>query len=332
MNSILRVVAKCTKNKFISLDTKGKQFNTLVAQQSKRKIRASQTKINLRDYRVRAGYLNAKPRNFESHRLFFGSVVTVTTVGLLGYSFDCSVQTSCEGSLHKTRNDDSNSFGFTNRDKPIKHVVVLMAMEQEAQPFLSKHNFKLIDSPPWDNKLPFVAYEGDVGKMKVTLVWAGQDKRYQVNNVATTASTLSCYVAIQAFEPDLIISAGTAGGFKSTGGEIADVYISSKCVFHSRRIPDSGTGYSEYGFGHYRSPPLEILANRVKCKIGVISTSDSLDFTPKDLQIMRSEGACIKEMEAAAIACKFSSILFYFHTHFCTKIIVRERISNSATP
>ena len=83
MNSILRVVAKCTKNKFISLDTKGKQFNTLLAQQSKRKVRASQ-----RDYRVRAGYLNAKPRNFESHRLFFGSVATVTTVGLLGYSFD----------------------------------------------------------------------------------------------------------------------------------------------------------------------------------------------------------------------------------------------------
>eukprot|EP00944_MAST-04C_sp_MAST-4C-sp1_P001412 g1412.t1 len=328
MNTILRLAAKCTEKTFTALDTKGKQLNRLVAQPIKRTSRASQTK-NLRDCRVRARYLNAntKPRNFEN--LFFGSVVTISTVGLLGYSFDCSFQSRCEGSLDKQGSDDSKSSAFTTRDKPIKHVVVLMAMEQEAEPFISKHNFKPIDSPPWDKKLPFVAYEGRVGKMKVTLVWAGQDKRYQVNNVATTASTLSCYVAIQAFKPDLIISAGTAGGFKSAGGEIADVYISSKCVFHSRRIPDSGTGYSEYGFGHYRSPPLEILANRVKCKIGVISTSDSLDFTPKDLQIMRGEGASIKEMEAAAIACKFS---LYFHTHFCKKITARERISNPATP
>ena len=133
---------------------------------------------------------------------------------------------------------------------------------------------------------------------------------------------LSCYVAIQAFKPDLIISAGTAGGFKSAGGEIADVYISSKCVFHSRRIPDSGTGYSEYGFGHYRSPPLEILANQVKCKIGVISTSDSLDFTPKDLQIMRGEGASIKEMEAAAIACKFLLKPILFSSTFAHKLTI----------
>ena len=187
-----------------------------------------------------------------------------------------------------------------------------MAMEQEAAPFIKQHNLKLIKHPPWNSNLPFVAYEGVVGGMNVKLVWAGHDKRYKVNNVATTASTLSCYIAFEDFKPDLIISAGTAGGFKSAGGEIADVYLSSKCVFHSRRIPDSDTGYSEYGFGHYRSPPLELLANEAQCKIGVISTSDSLDYTSKDLQIMRGEGACIKEMEAAAIAwvCQQCSVPF----------------------
>ena len=74
---------------------------------------------------------------------------------------------------------------------------------------------------------------GDVGKMKVTLVWAGQDKRYQVNNVATTASTLSCYVAIQAFEPDLIISAGTAGGLKVPAVKL-QMYILVVNVFFIR--------------------------------------------------------------------------------------------------
>ena len=134
-------------------------MNGLVAQPIKRMIRASQTK-NLRDCRVRARHLNSKPRIFEN--VFFGSVVTVSAVGLLGYSFDCSFQSSCEGSLDKQGSNDSASSAFTTRDKPIKHVVVLMAMEQEAEPFISKHNFKPIDSPPWDNKLPFVAYEGGV--------------------------------------------------------------------------------------------------------------------------------------------------------------------------
>ena len=56
--------------------------------------------------------------------------------------------------------------------------------------------------------------------MNVKLVWAGHDKRYKVNNVATTVLHC-CYIAFEAFKPDLIISAGTAGGFKSAGGEIA---------------------------------------------------------------------------------------------------------------
>ena len=233
------------------------------------------------------------------------AILAAMTTGtlMLMYISQENKQHTCE-SEKRTRSKDI--------DKPINNIVILMAMEQEAAPFIKQHNLKLIKHPPWNSNLPFVAYEGVVGGMNVKLVWAGHDKRYKVNNVATTASTLSCYIAFEAFKPDLIISAGTAGGFKSAGGEIADVYLSSKCVFHSRRIPDSDTGYSEYGFGHYRSPPLELLANEAQCKIGVISTSDSLDYTSKDLQIMRGEGACIKEMEAAAIAwvCQQCSVPF----------------------
>jgi hypothetical protein len=36
--------------------------------------------------------------------------------------------------------------------------------------------------------------------------------------------------------------------------------------------------------------------------MGVVSTSDSLDHTQRDLDVMRSEGAAVKEMEAAACA------------------------------
>ena len=58
----------------------------------------------------------------------------------------------------------------------------------------------------------------------------------------------------------------------------------------------------ESGFGHYRSPPLLGLARAAGLKLGVVSTSDSLDATPLDLQLMAGEGASVKEMEAAAVA------------------------------
>ena len=80
------------------------------------------------------------------------------------------------------------------------------------------------------------------------------------------------------------------------GGKIADVYISTKSVFHSRRIP-SGNDYEEYGFGHFRSPMLDKLAREAGVKQGVVTTSDSLDFTQKDMCLMKSEGAAVKDME-----------------------------------
>merc|ERR1711939_90959 len=102
------------------------------------------------------------------------------------------------------------------------------------------------------------AYKGEVSNATVWLVWAGNDIRFNaVNNVGTTASAVSAYASIIEFQPDLVISAGTAGGFKSAGGCIGDVYLSTKCVFHGRRIPAwDGGEYEEYGYGHYRSPPL----------------------------------------------------------------------------
>ena len=47
---------------------------------------------------------------------------------------------------------------------------------------------------------------------------------------------------------------------------------------------------------------LGALAAACGLKLGVVSTSDSLDSTPTDLHLMRAEGAAVKEMEAAAVA------------------------------
>jgi 5'-methylthioadenosine nucleosidase len=147
----------------------------------------------------------------------------------------------------------------------------------------------------------------------VHLIWNGRCKIHSCNLVATTAAGVAAYAALQVFHPDLVISAGTAGGFSELGACIGDVYLSTKCIFHARRIPlclpskDEGCGFKvkhfeEYGFGHFRSPPLNHLAKTVGVKQGIVSSSDCLDCSEIDLQLLRSEGAVVKEMEAAAVA------------------------------
>ena len=54
-----------------------------------------------------------------------------------------------------------------------------------------------------------------MGQLSVNLVWNGKCAINGVDNVGTVAASLATYLAIQAINPDLVISAGTAGGFKS---------------------------------------------------------------------------------------------------------------------
>lgn len=194
---------------------------------------------------------------------------------------------------------------------PIKRVVIVVAMQEEAEPFIKKHDLKQKTPSPFLAGMPMICYCGVVSKIEIFLIWTGRDERYKVNNVATTAASVATYAAICAFKPELVLSAGTAGGFGAIGASVGDVFLSTKCVYHNRLIP-AGTHFEEYGFGHFRSPSLPLLAARCGLKMGVVSTSDSLDCTAQDLELMRSEGASVKEMEAAAVAwvCQQANVPF----------------------
>ncbi len=58
-----------------------------------------------------------------------------------------------------------------------------------------------------------------------------------MDNVGTVPAALTAYLALQAFDPDLVISTGTAGGFGAQGAAIGDVFLSTATVNHDRRIP-----------------------------------------------------------------------------------------------
>jgi 5'-methylthioadenosine nucleosidase len=60
-----------------------------------------------------------------------------------------------------------------------------------------------------------VTYSGQHGGLDVHVVWSGHDTEHNVDLIGTVPASLATYLACQAFNPDLIISAGTAGGFRA---------------------------------------------------------------------------------------------------------------------
>ncbi len=179
-------------------------------------------------------------------------------------------------------------------------IALIFAMEIEAAPVIEKLQLKphpLYEDP----KMPFRHYAGNMKNFEILLSLNGKDARYNVDNIGTIPAALNTYVTLSRYQPQLLINAGTAGGFSYHGSKIGDVYLSEEAFrFHDRRIPLSK--YEEYGVGHFPALDLSHLAQTLQLKKGVITTSDSIDFTPQDLEIMTRNKGVVKEMEAASIA------------------------------
>ena len=112
---------------------------------------------------------------------------------------------------------------------------------------------------------------------------------------------LLAHLTIEALRPDLVVSAGTAGGFKAKGAAIGDVFLSAEpVVFHDRRI--GLPGFKEMGIGSYPCVDTASMAQSLGLKRGVVTSGSSLDHPEADLAVMRETGGSVKEMEAAAIA------------------------------
>jgi 5'-methylthioadenosine nucleosidase len=107
-------------------------------------------------------------------------------------------------------------------------------------------------------------------------------------------------MALTEIQPDLVINAGTAGGFRKRTAEIGDVFLSTSIKHHDRRIPIPG--FVEYGRGNHQAHFPENLIKAHGYKSGIITTSNSLDHTEMDDIIMEENQASVKEMEAASIA------------------------------
>ena len=183
----------------------------------------------------------------------------------------------------------------------VRRVVVIMAMEAEAEPVLAAVNAQQMDTPAWAAALPTQLYVALVDKIELVVAVNGVDPATGVDCVGTQAAALSTQVAIAAHAPDLVISAGTAGGYQRHGAEIGDAYLAwPSLVHHDRRI--ALPVFDEFGRGEHPAADLRSVATALGLRTAIVTTGNSLDETATDAEWILASGAEVKEMEAAAVA------------------------------
>eukprot|EP00947_MAST-08B_sp_MAST-8B-sp1_P005069 g5069.t1 len=197
----------------------------------------------------------------------------------------------------------------------VRRVLVVIAMEGEAMPAVTSLKLEktgdilpaaapgVCFSGTCRGVAPSGEGEGKEGEeAQVAVVMAAKDAVEGVDSVGTVPAALNTFLAIQSFKPDLIINAGTCGGFKARGGDIGDVYVATKFVNHDRRIPGLGPAFENYGLGIREGPAVDKLIAELGYKPGVVSTGNSLDCLDSEMALFEKHGATCKEMEAAGMA------------------------------
>jgi Nucleoside phosphorylase len=193
-------------------------------------------------------------------------------------------------------------------------------MEAEAAPLIQH---LALESVPdfFPATTPFLAYQGSHHQCNLTVITNGKDMVHGtgVDNVGTIPAALSTYLALSKLNSnsnnnshsnshtntdnktvDLLINAGTCGGFQKMGAQIGDVYLTTSVAHHDRRIPIPS--FTDYGIGKIESAQVINLASSIQAKMGVCTTGNSLDAHDLDHFHMDQNQASVKDMEAAAIA------------------------------
>ena len=183
-----------------------------------------------------------------------------------------------------------------------------MAMEAEAAPLRSALGATTIAAPDWAASLPVrLAAADGAGRPDVILAVSGSDPICDVDCIGSTAAALTTQVALAAAaerwgsDPDVLLSVGTAGGWHRADASIGDVYLAwDRFVCHDRRI--DLPGFDAFGRGDHPAADLRSHAEALGCRLGIVTTGDSLDESPDDAARIVASGAEVKEMEAAAVA------------------------------
>lgn len=180
----------------------------------------------------------------------------------------------------------------------LSNILVVVAMQKEAIFFINDMHLHKMGF--LEKGFPVVWYHGKINGKEINLLTNGESDKFHLDNVGTQPATLTTTLGIIKFHPNLIISAGSAGGSENNNAYIGDIFLSKSIDFFSRRIP--GT-YFKYGYGSYESfvVPNEIV-KKYKLKIGINCSGDSFDENNTDIEQFKELKCSVKEMEAAGVA------------------------------
>ena len=182
----------------------------------------------------------------------------------------------------------------------MKKIAIIVAMEAEASKLIQELNFQKIASI--EPKLSIEAFQTTYKNLNIHLVLNGKDKTHQVDSIGPMTSTLTAYLTLKNFQPDLLLNTGTCGAFKSKDASIAKVYLCNEFCSHDGRV--SIPGFKEYGTNatKFEQPEINKILSLSNLEQAVVSTGNSLDISTEDLSRLEKHEKVVKEMEAASIA------------------------------
>lgn len=200
--------------------------------------------------------------------------------------------------------DSTLPYGHIDPDRPIRRVAFLFALTDEGLDFARR--LGLEDRGRLDPALPAHWWSGrvegtDGAAIDVAAGFAGQDPDHRVDRIGTVAAALAGYKLCRAFEPDLLVNAGTCGGFQARGGAVGSLHVADRGIlFHDHRVPIAG--WDAFGIGRIPAAPTDAVVEVLGASRGVVSTGDSFTATDEERAFFEREHVVAKEMEAAAVA------------------------------
>lgn len=178
----------------------------------------------------------------------------------------------------------------------LRHVLFFVAMEHEAAPIARALGLAQAGG----------ARIGRVAGIDVTLLTPGEDPVAKVDRIGPVhAAAALARILAHAHAPfDVVVNAGTAGGFESQGQRIGDLVVARDTMFHDARV--AIPGFDRVARAHTRlsadEETLARIAAATDARVGLVSTGSSLDATADELALFARSGALAKEMELAALA------------------------------
>jgi 5'-methylthioadenosine nucleosidase len=181
-----------------------------------------------------------------------------------------------------------------------RRVLLFVAMEAEAAPIA-----RVLGLAP--DRLPIGSAgvrSGRASSVEISLLTPGICAETRVDRIGPVHAAATLARALERMQCDLVVNAGTAGGFESQGQRIADLIIARDTLFHDARV--ALDGYDAVARAHTRLSPdekmLAHLAAALDARVGLVSTGASLDATAGELASFARHRALAKEMELAALS------------------------------